>query len=123
MLSGLLLVEMMAMRKQSFDEILRSVEKEFGKLYYVRNDLEYPNELKPKLFNFLSQNAPKEIAGHAVRETKSTDGMKFILDDGSWLLFRLSGTEPILRIYSEATSQPLAESIVKQGKEIAFRLS
>lgn len=122
LLSGLLLVEMMAMRKQSFAEILGAVEKEYGKLYYVRNDLAYPNELKPKLFRHLSDNPPKKLAGLPVRETKSQDGMKFILQDDSWLLFRLSGTEPILRIYSEATSQELAQALVNYGKELAFHL-
>jgi phosphomannomutase len=122
MLSGLLLMEMMAMRKQNIDEILNAVEKEFGKLYYVRNDLTYPNELKPKLFAYLSANPPKQLEGLAVKELKTQDGFKIILSDDSWLLFRLSGTEPILRIYSEATSQALAQSLVAQGKALAFGL-
>ena len=122
LLSGLLLMQMMAMRKQSFDEILSGVEKEFGKLYYVRNDLTYPDELKPKLFAHLKQNPPQSYDGHRVREIKTDDGIKIVLDDDSWLLFRLSGTEPILRIYAEASSQALAESLVKQGKELAFGL-
>ena len=91
---------MMAMRKQSFEEILRGVEKEFGKLYYVRNDLEYPNDLKPKLFELLKTRPPKTFAGHAVKDINRQDGVKFIFDDESWLLIRLSGTEPILRVYS-----------------------
>lgn len=123
LLSSLLLMEMMAMRKKSFDEILNDVEKEFGKLYYVRNDLEYPNELKPKLFETLKTHRPSELGGQRVREVKDTDGMKYILQDDSWLLFRLSGTEPILRVYSEATSQDLAEDLVRAGKEFAFNLS
>ena len=88
----------------------------------MRNDLNYPNELKLKLFNHLKIQPPKVYDGHPVKEVKSQDGVKIILDDDSWLLFRLSGTEPILRIYSEATSQALAESLVKQGKELAFSL-
>ncbi len=120
LLSGLLLMQMMAVRKKSFDEILKGVEKEFGKLYYVRNDVDYPNELKLKLFQALSAQTPKTLLNQAVKETKSRDGIKFILDDDSWLLFRLSGTEPILRIYSEATSQELAEGLVAYGKELAF---
>ncbi|MBI2095183.1 MAG: phosphoglucomutase/phosphomannomutase family protein [Candidatus Omnitrophica bacterium] len=122
MLSALLLMEMMAMRKQRFVEILERVEKEFGKLYYVRSDIDYPNELKPKLFRFLASAPPGSLGERKVKEIKSQDGMKFILEDGSWLLFRLSGTEPILRIYSEATSQSLAEGLVSQGKELAFNL-
>lgn len=120
LLSAFLVMEMMAMRGQSFEEILRGVEKEFGKLYYVRSDINYPNELKPKLFQHLSQNPPRELERQKIKGIKSQDGMKFILDDDSWLLFRLSGTEPILRIYSEATSLALAEALVKGGKELAF---
>lgn len=123
LLSSLLLVEMMAMRKQTFEQILSAVEKEFGKLYYVRNDLNYPNEFKTKLFEVLTDYNPKELLGHAVKEIKRTDGVKIILDDESWLLFRLSGTEPILRIYSEATSQALAENLVSHGKDFAFQLT
>jgi phosphomannomutase len=122
MLSALLMVQMMAMRKQSFEEILKGVEKEFGKLYYVRNDLEYPNDLKPKLFAALTKSTPDIFQGHRVKDVKTQDGLKYVLDDDSWLLFRLSGTEPILRIYSEATSQGLAEALVKQGREFAYSL-
>ncbi len=122
MLSGLLLVEMMAMRGQTFEEILRSVEKEFGKLYYVRNDVQYPDELKPKLFKLLTEDRPQTLLGHRVRSVNDRDGMKFTLEDDSWLLFRLSGTEPILRIYSEASSQSLAEALVAYGKDLALGL-
>lgn len=122
LLSGLLLMQMMAMRRQSFEEILSGVEKEFGKLYYVRNDLDYPNELKPKLFQALTKDLNIDLHGRRLKETKSQDGVKYVLDDDSWLLFRLSGTEPILRIYSEATTKDLAESLVRQGREFAFGL-
>ncbi len=123
MLSGLLLMQMMAVRKQSFDEILRLVEKEFGKLFYVRNDIDYPNELKPKLFAALEKKPSFDLKGHALKDIRTRDGVKYVLDDDSWLLFRLSGTEPILRIYSEASSQALAETLVKQGRDFAFGLS
>ncbi len=122
-LSSLLLMEMMAARQQTFEEILCHVEKEFGKLYYVRIDLTYPNESKAKLFEYLSGYSPKELMGQPVKEVKKTDGIKVILEDDSWLLFRLSGTEPILRIYSEATSQHLAEDLVSHGKDLAFQLT
>jgi phosphomannomutase len=121
-LSGLLLMEMMAMRNQTIDQILNDVEKEFGKLFYLRKDTEYPNEMKPKLFKHLLQNPPETLEGQKVVEVNSKDGVKFILEDGSWMLYRLSGTEPLLRIYSEATSQGLAERLVAQGKELAFNL-
>ncbi len=122
MLSGLLILEMMAMRGQSFDEILRGVEKEFGKLYYVRQDVDYPNELKPRLFKHLDANPPKSLLNHSVKKISNMDGVKITLDDDSWLLFRLSGTEPILRIYSEATSLELAQSLVAHGKDLAYKV-
>ncbi len=121
-LSGLLLMEMMAMRNQSFDQILTGVEKEFGKLSYVRQDVDYPNELKAKLFDHLAKNKPTEFQGLRVKNIGTSDGTKFTLEDDSWLLFRLSGTEPILRIYAEATSKDLAEKLVAQGKSLAFSL-
>jgi phosphomannomutase len=120
MLTGLLLVEMMAMRNKSFDQLLSQMEAEFGKLHYVRNDVQYPNELKAGLFNKLAKEPPRILEGHRVKSVKRDDGVKITLEDDSWLLFRLSGTEPLLRIYSEATSRPLAESLVKYGKELAF---
>ena len=123
LLSSLLLMEMMAMRNQSAEEILRGVEKEFGKLYYVRNDLNYPNEFKAKLFETLSGYTPKELQGQPVKEIKRVDGVKIVLRDDSWLLFRLSGPEPVLRIYSEATSQALAQALVSHGKDFAFQLT
>lgn len=121
-LSGLLLMEAMAMRKQNFAQILERLWKEFGRLYYVRRDLEYPNELKAKLFQTLAAHKPSDLAGHKVRSVNDKDGMKFVFEDDSWLLFRLSGTEPILRIYSEATSQELAEAFVHAGRDLAFDL-
>ncbi len=88
----------------------------------MRNDVNYPNELKSRLFQHLSANPPKSFQGLAVQRVNAADGMKFVLADDNWVLFRLSGTEPILRLYAEATSQKLAESLVQECKEIAFSL-
>ena len=120
MLSGLLLLQMMAMRKQTLEEILVGIEKEFGKLYYVRNDFNYSNEMKPRLFKYLAEKNPQSFAGHKVVRVNPADGMKYVFEDDSWLLFRLSGTEPILRVYSEATSQNLAETFVQEGRSLAL---
>ncbi len=122
-LSSLLLLQMMALRGQSFDEILTSVEKEFGKFYYVRQDIDYPNELKAKLFEKLAKSPPASFQGLKVERTNPADGMKFVLEQDNWLLFRLSGTEPILRIYAEASSQALADALVEEGKKLAFSVA
>jgi len=118
-LAGLLLLEMMAHRKKGIDEILRDVETEYGQFCYKREDCEYPDEKKKTLFDRLKANPPEDLAGNAIVETKDFDGVKFIAEDGSWLLFRLSGTEPILRIYVEASTQERVEQIMEAGKALA----
>ena len=122
-LSSLLRLQMMARRGQTFDQILKSVEKEYGKFYYVRNDIDYPNELKAKLFEKLAKNPPASFQGLKVERVNPADGMKFVLENDNWLLFRLSGTEPILRVYAEASSQELADALVEEGKKLAFSVA
>ena len=57
---------------------------------------------------------PESFAGHKVVQTIKLDGHKYVLDDGSWLLMRLSGTEPVVRLYVEANS---ADDLMKLSKE------
>jgi len=121
-LSGLLILEMMAMKKKKMMEILKSIDKEYGTYEYKRLDLKYPDDKKPKLMAMLSANAPKDILGKKVVEIKTTDGYKFICDDRSWLMLRLSGTEPILRIYAEAPTEKQALGILELGKKIAYSI-
>jgi alpha-D-glucose phosphate-specific phosphoglucomutase len=121
-LLGILLIEMMAHRKKGILEIISDVEKEYGRFRYTRIDMEYPDDKKKKLMEFLKNNPPKEVLGNPVKELKSYDGYKFIMEDGSWLVLRLSGTEPILRIYAEASSDELALGYLEFGKKIALNM-
>ena len=96
-----------------------------GPSFYRRIDVhvardEYP-EVKRRLLVDLVANAPKELAGHPVTRTQSLetkDGFKFFLDDGSWLLVRASGTEPLVRVYTEATSEDIRESMLEAGERL-----
>jgi phosphomannomutase len=63
------------------------------------------------------QNEPKEIAGKAVDHVNRIDGTKLIFADGSWLLMRPSGTEPLVRIYAEAESVEKVEVLLEQGRK------
>lgn len=119
-LSGLLILEMMAMRKKKILDILKAIDKEYGTYEYKRLDVKYPDDKKPKLLEFLKTDSPKEILGKKVTAIKRTDGDKFICEDSSWLMLRLSGTEPILRIYSEASSEKKALAILEFGKKLAY---
>jgi len=122
LVSGLLLLEFMAYERKSINEIITEVEKEYGKFFYHRIDIYYPQSLKSKLFKKLSRKPFQEISGLKVIEIKDFDGVKFILEDGSWLLFRLSGTEPKLRIYCEANSRKKLNAILKFGRDFALGL-
>lgn len=118
-LSALLVLEMLAMRKKSSLALLKAMDKEYGTFEYRRFDEEYPDEKKPKLMEYLKVNPPKDILGKKVVETNAADGYKFICKDRSWLMLRLSGTEPILRIYAEAPTEKKAFQYLEFGKKLA----
>ncbi|MDQ3937158.1 MAG: phosphoglucomutase/phosphomannomutase family protein [Chloroflexota bacterium] len=93
-----------------------------GPSFYLRTDVHvdraaYP-ALKERLLVELVGHAPESVAGQAVVRTDeldTRDGFKFWLEDGSWLLVRFSGTEPLVRVYAEATSPELRDSILAAG--------
>jgi phosphomannomutase len=119
-LAGLLLLEMMAHRKKSIREILKDVESKYGKFCQERLDMEYPDDKKAKLFSALKAAPPADLLGKKIVEVKTYDGVKLIAEDKSWILFRASGTEPILRIYCEGRSEAQLKKLVLFGKEIAL---
>ncbi len=96
-----------------------------GPLFYQRVDIHvdravYPS-VKERLLVELVDNAPTELAGQPVTKTTELttgDGFKFFIADGSWLLVRFSGTEPLVRVYTEATSQVAAEACVAAGEAL-----
>ena len=116
-LSGLLLLEMMAHRKKGILEIMSDLEKEFGTYQYLRTFIKISEDKKTGLMSAIIKNPPKDVLGRKIVKTDNADGIKFMCDDSSWLLYRLSGTEPILRVYSEGSSREKAEEILKFGME------
>jgi phosphomannomutase len=96
-----------------------------GPSFYMRTDVHvdrqaYPG-LKDRLLVELGQHAPDTIAGQSLVRTdalSTNDGFKFWLDDGSWLLVRFSGTEPLVRVYAEATTAELRDAILDEGSAL-----
>jgi len=111
-LAGLLLLEMMCHRRKPMIKILEDMEMEFGRYYYLREDLKIQNP-KIKIQNF---KKIKRILGKDVVEIKDYDGIKLISSDGSWLMFRASGTEPIIRVYAESKSLKRSHRLIEFGK-------
>lgn len=117
-LAGLMLVEMMIHRKKKIDKILADMEKKYGRYYYLRSDI----KLKSKNYSLdHKQLKVSELLGKKVSQIKDYDGIKLICEDESWLMFRFSGTEPKMRVYSEAKSIKRAGALITLGGQIVNR--
>ncbi len=121
-LMGLLLLEIMSSRRQSLDDLVRDLLTDVGPFFYGRQDLRTAPFSKSELVNQLLQDAPVEIAGLRVISTSGRDGVKYLMDNGSWLLIRPSGTEPVLRVYSEARTREQVAALLQYGVELADTL-
>lgn len=118
-LMGLLLLESIAMTGKGLKEQLDETMDEIGHFYYRRIDVQISQDAKELLIAGLTSAPPAEIAGSKVAATNFADGFKFIFDSGAWLLIRPSGTEPVLRLYSEAGSLVEVERYLTAAKGIA----
>lgn len=117
---GLLILEMVADAQKSLYELVEDLLADVGPAFYERKDmrLKYP-VAKEKMAQKLEAEAPIEIGEVKVKETCSFDGVKYLLEDDSWLLIRPSGTEPVLRVYAEGRSQEMVKALLGYGEKIA----
>ncbi len=112
---GLLILEMMAHRKKTLSQLVDGLFNEFGPHAYHRIDVHTTQNAKRHALRLLKESGGlSEIAGIRVQSLESLDGFKHHMD-GGWLLVRPSGTEPVLRIYSEASSRSKAEAFVEDA--------
>ncbi len=119
-LMGLLLVEMVAASRTPLDELVDDLLNDVGPAYYERKDMRLNHPVaKTKMVARLMEDAPLEIGGETVQDVMSTDGIKYIMADDSWLLIRPSGTEPVLRVYAEGRSKAMVSELLKYGKQVA----
>jgi phosphomannomutase len=119
-LMGLLLLEMVAAAQTPLEELVASLLAEAGPSHYARLDLRLSHPVvKSRMVERLTQEAPQAIGGTPVRRVNSLDGVKYVLDDDSWLLIRPSGTEPVLRVYAEAREPGMVEALLAHGRQVA----
>jgi phosphoglucomutase len=118
-LTGLLCCEMVACRKQSLGHLLRELFDKVGSFYPIRENFRLTPEVKEKFTEKLRRD-PKNFAGHKVSEVVRKDGLKLVLGDGSWICYRLSGTEPVVRVYSEASSEQGLQKLSAAAKQWIF---
>ncbi|HVF85843.1 MAG TPA: phosphoglucomutase/phosphomannomutase family protein [Abditibacteriaceae bacterium] len=95
------------------------VMEKYGTFYSDRIDVHLSAEAKDKLMNEMKTAPPQQFAGVKVANVVSIDGVKLNLEDGSWLLLRASGTEPLVRVYFEAQGQGRLEELRKAASELS----
>lgn len=118
-LMGLLLLETIALTGKGLRQQLEEIMDEIGHFFYRRIDTHIGSEAKDQLLQRLTNNPPTVIADRVVSTTNVSDGFKFVFDNGDWLLIRPSGTEPVLRLYSEANDQAMVETLLRSARQIA----
>ena len=124
--SGLFLLDLWLSKGKAASELLAELQQLAGPSYYNRIDIRFPRqgyeEIKRQTLTLLAEQSPESLAGRQVvrRVALDTrDGFKFYRDDGSWLLIRFSGTEALLRVYSEARSPADVELLLAVGRDLA----
>jgi len=120
--AGMMLLEMLATERVSVNKLLGRLERQFGPHHYARLDTRFPLEKRAALMEFCKTNPPRRLAGSPLAQIKSFDGVKFIAQDGVWLMLRGSGTEPVLRIYAEAKSPADAAKLIREGARLSRRV-
>ena len=109
-IAGLLVAEMVATRGKSLGTQLKELFAKVGSFYPVRENFRLTPEVKAAFTEKMKAD-PTELGGRKVSKVVRTDGLKLILEDGSWVCYRLSGTEPVVRAYTEARSEQDMEAL------------
>src|SRR5713226_2837609 len=123
-LNSLLLANVMAEERKPLGQLVADLQQEYGPHYYGRLDLHIPEDVKQRAIQRARSEQTKRLGPYSVLKKESLDGVKFFLDaptngNGAeaWILFRASGTEPLLRLYSEAASPELVREILASGED------
>lgn len=119
-LMGLLLVEIVATSGLSLYELVEGLLRDVGPAFYERKDLRLKHPVaKQTMVTRLLNEAPSRIGDEKVEDVQTTDGVKYLMADDSWLLIRPSGTEPVLRVYAEGRSREMVEALLGYGEQVA----
>ncbi len=113
---GLLLAEIMAIRKKKLSELVNELMTEFGWHYFNRYDAHLTEKDKNRIMAYYKKG-PKQIAGFSVQRIETKDGFKLFVENG-WVLVRASGTEPLIRFYAEAESMEKVQALLKAAREV-----
>ncbi len=118
-LSGLFLLDMVVKTGKRPSELLDYLFSKLGPHYYDRLDVPFSPENRGATEERVGTQRPDALGGSRVVSRDETDGVRFMLEDGAWLLIRFSGTEPLLRIYAEAASEDAVKLLLDEGRNLA----
>ncbi len=117
---GLLLLEIVASSGVTLQELVDQLLKDVGPAHYKRTDLRLSHPVaKKQMTDYLLGNVPPQIGAVKVGDISTTDGVKYLMEDGSWLLIRPSGTEPVLRVYAEGRTPEILHAMMAFGEQVA----
>jgi len=103
---------------EPFDERVDRLLDEYGQIAAGKVSLDCPDDRKAGVLDELEDHIPESVRGSPVAKVVTLDGFKLLLENGSWLLVRPSGTEPKLRVYAEADSDEAVDELLAEGREI-----
>jgi alpha-D-glucose phosphate-specific phosphoglucomutase len=118
-LAGLLCCECVARRGKPLQRQIQDLFGKVGSFYQKRENFSLTPEVKEKFTNKLKKD-PAEFSGTKVKQIVRTDGLKLVLQDGSWVCYRVSGTEPVVRAYTEAKSADGLQKLAAEAKKWIF---
>jgi phosphomannomutase len=117
-LSALYVLDLMARRKKNLPELIEELFDKVGPHYYDRIDITMTPTERDRIAEMLPSLAPGAIARLKVESLDKTDGLRFMLADGAWALIRLSGTEPLMRIYCEVREKSQVQPVLEAVREL-----
>jgi phosphomannomutase len=117
--AGLYVVDLMVRLGRPMSGVLEYMRERLGNWHYLRLDVRYPASERAAISARVAHAEPSTLDGSPLTSVGTRDGYKFYAEDGSWLLIRFSGTEPLLRIYTETTSPERVQRLLQQGRQLA----
>jgi alpha-D-glucose phosphate-specific phosphoglucomutase len=117
-LNGLFLLELMSVTGKRLGQLISELFSEIGTFYFNRVDMHVELDQIKRLTESLASERPSTLAGMKIVSVNTIDGFKFSFDDGSWLLIRASGTEPLVRVYAESKALKTVSDLLVEGEKL-----